>query len=66
MPVEEGEERKLEHAKMRIFPKSIRVAFFFFFPLAKQSQVLAEGNVRNLGIQGEIRPKVYSGKKRKE
>ena len=30
MPVEEGEERNLEHAKMRIFPKSIRVAFFFF------------------------------------
>jgi len=30
MPVEEGEERNLEHAKMRIFPKRIRVAFFFF------------------------------------
>jgi len=29
MPVEEGEERNLEHAKMRIFPKRIRVAFFF-------------------------------------
>ena len=35
MPVEEGEERNLEHAKMRIFPKSIRVAFFFFFSSSK-------------------------------
>ena len=41
---------------MIIFLKEIRM----FFP----SKVLAEGDVKNLAIEGEIRPKAHCGEKK--
>lgn len=33
--------------------------------LSQQRKVLAEGNVKNVEIQGEIRPRVHCGKKKR-
>lgn len=45
---------------MIVFPKEMRVFF------SQQRKVITEGNVKNMEIQDEIRPRVHCGKKEKQ